>query len=121
MPRSNDARADFSKATKDKIREKYNDRCAICLQKLPHRGRQCAHLFDASRTGAEQVSDKAQLHFIDIEGSQVEVAIYMGVISHEYDRSSPENGMVRECKRVFWTYITCIHQFRMSNVSFGIF
>src|ERR1700685_1952352 len=100
MPKPRDARADFSKSTKDKIREKYNDRCAICLQKLPHGGRQCAHLFDASPTGAKQVSGGANLRVVDTEGTQVEVAIYMGVISPGYQRSSPENGMVRKLRRV---------------------
>jgi len=120
MPKPRDARADFSKSTKDKIREKYNDRCAICLQKLPHGGRQCAHLFDASQTGAKQVSGGANLRVVDTEGTQVEVAIYMGVISPGYQRSSPENGMVRKLRRVLcmqnmWTDIL-----RMPYMSHGI-
>jgi hypothetical protein len=69
MPRPKDARADFSKTTKDKIRAKCNNRCAICLQKPPNQGRQCAHLFDASRTGAKQVSDAATLRVVETQGA----------------------------------------------------
>ena len=56
MRRSKDADAPFDKSVKDKIRKTYNNRCAICLQDLPRKGRHCAHLFDSSRIGAKQVS-----------------------------------------------------------------
>jgi hypothetical protein len=54
MPR--DSQATFTSATKAKIRNKYNNRCAICCCKLPKGSSECAHLFDRAGTGAKQVS-----------------------------------------------------------------
>jgi hypothetical protein len=85
MPR--DSQATFTSATKAKIRNKYNNRCAICCCKLPKGSSECAHLFDRAGTGAKQV----------------EVAIYVGAISPGYKRSSAENGMVQcpNCHELF--------------------
>ena len=53
MRKSKSADAPFKKSTKDEIRQNYNNRCAICFLR---QGCHCAHLFDASRKGAKQVS-----------------------------------------------------------------
>ena len=42
-----------------------------------------------------------KLRVVDTEDAQVEVAIYLGVVSPGYDRSSPENGMIREFNAFF--------------------
>jgi hypothetical protein len=56
---ASDRQAKFSAATKNQIRKKYRNRCAICLQKLTSAGSQCAHLLDSAGVGAKQVSDQA--------------------------------------------------------------
>ncbi len=61
---SGDSQATFSSAVKSTIRQKYGNRCVICLTMLPE-GHHCAHLFDQTSIGANQVrihSDTTSLY-----------------------------------------------------------
>ena len=44
-----------------------------------------------------------KLRVVDTEDAQVEIAIYLGVVSPGYDRSSQENGMARKFNAFFGT------------------
>jgi len=50
-----DTQASFSLSVRTRLRREYSNRCAICLLVLPDGGAQCAHLFDLSSRGANQV------------------------------------------------------------------
>ena len=74
-------------------------------------------------TQVRQVRNKSvmsNLPVADTEVVQVEIAVYMGVISPGYDRSSPENGIIRKFRRVLGLQNMWIDQLRMPYLSFGI-
>jgi hypothetical protein len=75
-PPSKDSQAAFSSSVRLSLHEKYRDRCVVCLKKLPAGG------------FYSRVIDTPL---------QVSTAAEEGVLPAEYDLTSEENGMLREC------------------------
>ncbi|KAJ7934081.1 hypothetical protein B0H13DRAFT_1855555 [Mycena leptocephala] len=71
----------FPNRVKDMIRKNYKWTCTICFNPLPDEGSHCAHLFDASKAGKEQVTDAVSLGLLDPTG--------------DYQRQTPSNGTIR--------------------------
>ncbi|KAJ7582020.1 hypothetical protein C8J56DRAFT_1100284 [Mycena floridula] len=72
----------FQAATKKVIRGNYNQTCAICLKKLTESGSHCAHLFDTSSVGQQQIDFAISLGILDPSPNK------------NYDRDSAYNGIV---------------------------
>jgi hypothetical protein len=52
---SGDSQTSFSPSVRNSIRQKYSNRCSLCLSQLPEVATQSAHLIDAASAGASQV------------------------------------------------------------------
>ncbi|KAJ7892136.1 hypothetical protein B0H14DRAFT_3854917 [Mycena olivaceomarginata] len=81
----------FSATVKDHIRKNYNWTCTICLNALPVEGSHCAHIFDASKAGEEQVADAVSLGLMDP--------------TEPYSRKAPRNGVI-QCPTCHLGYFT---------------
>ncbi|KAJ7669857.1 hypothetical protein DFH06DRAFT_1179282 [Mycena polygramma] len=81
----------FTDSVKKRIREKFGQTCTICLNHLPVEASHCAHLFDASSRGEQQVIE----------------AVSLGLLSphKQFDRSWIENGIV-QCPTCHLGYFT---------------
>ncbi|KAJ7883924.1 hypothetical protein B0H14DRAFT_2701311 [Mycena olivaceomarginata] len=81
----------FSPSVKDLIRKNYNWTCTICLNALPVEGSHCAHIFDASKAGEEQVTDAVSLGLMDP--------------TEPYSRKASRNGVI-QCPTCHLGYFT---------------
>ncbi|KAJ7216943.1 hypothetical protein C8J57DRAFT_277821 [Mycena rebaudengoi] len=70
----------FSPSVKGLIRKNYNWTCTICLTPLPVEGSHCAHIFDASKVGEEQIADAVSLGLLDPAEPYIRNAASNGII-----------------------------------------
>lgn len=88
----------FPPTVKAHLRKSYNWTFTICLNPLSEEGSHCAHLFQASKFGDEQVGSEIPIEYPWlIPGVKVDDAVSLGLLdpTELYDRSASSNGIIR--------------------------
>ncbi|KAJ6558316.1 hypothetical protein B0H19DRAFT_1261839 [Mycena capillaripes] len=98
----------FSSSVKKAIRTNYNWTCTICLNSLPVEGSHCAHIFDASKAGEDQVGDNVLVEYTDSPLSlKITDAVSLGLLppAEPYILDETRNGVI-QCPTCHLGYFT---------------
>jgi hypothetical protein len=90
--------ARFPPSVKNDIRQKFNWTCTICRCVVPVEGSHCAHLFDASAAGADQVGCVLSTGSCGLTADlQITDATSLGLLSaaEPYKRDTMMNSILR--------------------------